>query len=100
MVPVNLLALSPYQKPQTTILRTARLSRRNRMFKEEDLLQSYFTEKDIKGMTHEEFQIAMIGLVEKGLMEMVEKDETRFYRPTELLRKMKNHFNSNPKTQN
>lgn len=70
------------------------------MFKEEDLLQSYFTEQDIKGMTHEEFQIAMIGLIEKGLMEMVEKNGVRFYRPTALLRVMKGHFKSNPKTQN
>ncbi len=70
------------------------------MLKEEDLLQSYFTEQDITGLTQEEFKIAMLGLIEKGLMEVVEKDGNRFYRPTALLRKMKSHFNSNPKTQN
>lgn len=68
--------------------------------KEEDLLKSYFTEQDIKGLTQTEFQVAMIGLIEKGLMEMIEKDGMRFYRPTPLARKMKSHLNSNPKTQN
>jgi predicted transcriptional regulator with HTH domain len=68
--------------------------------REEDLLKSYFTEQDIKGMTAEEFQVAMIGLIEKGLMEMIEKDGMKFYRPTPLARKMKSHLNSNPKTQN
>ncbi len=70
------------------------------MLKEEDLIQSYFTEQDIPGATQEEFQMAVMGLVEKGLMEVVEKDGNRFYRPTALLRKMKSHHNSNPKTQN
>jgi predicted transcriptional regulator with HTH domain len=43
--------------------------------------------------------MAMLGLIEKGLMEMIEKDGTKFYRPTPLARKMKSHLNSNPKTQ-
>lgn len=68
--------------------------------KEEDLLKSYFTEQDITGLSQAEFQVAMIGLIEKGLMEMIEKDGMRFYRPTPLARKMKSHLNSNPKTQN
>ena len=68
--------------------------------REEDLLKSYFTEQDIKGMTASEFQVAMLGLIEKGLMEMIEKDGMKFYRPTPLARKMKSHLNSNPKTQN
>jgi len=68
--------------------------------REEDLLTSYFTEQDIKGMTASEFQVAMLGLIEKGLMEMIEKDGMKFYRPTPLARKMKSHLNSNPKTQN
>lgn len=66
---------------------------------EEDLLKSYFTEQDIKGLTQTEFQVAMLGLIEKGLMEMIEQDGTKFYRPTPLARKMKSHLNSNPKTQ-
>lgn len=70
------------------------------MIKEEDLLQSYFSEQDITGMTHEDFQVAMLGLIEKGLMEMVEKDGIKFYRPTPILRKMKSHFNSAPKSRN
>jgi predicted transcriptional regulator with HTH domain len=68
--------------------------------KEEELLKSYFTEKDIQGITAAEFQIAMVGLIEKGLMEMIEMDGTKFYRPTPLARKMKGHLNSNPKNQN
>lgn len=68
--------------------------------KEEDLLKSYFTEQDIKGLTQTEFQVAMIGLIEKGLMEMIEKDGMKFYRPTPLAKKMKTHLNSNPKSQN
>jgi predicted transcriptional regulator with HTH domain len=68
--------------------------------REEELLKSYFTEQDIKGLTIEEFQVAMLGLIEKGLMEMIEKDGMKFYRPTPLARKMKSHLNSNPKTQN
>lgn len=70
------------------------------MFTEEDFIQSYFTEQDIKGMSHAEFQVAMIGLIEKGLMEAVEMDGKMMYRPTPLLRKMKKHVNSNPKNQN
>ena len=70
------------------------------MFTEEDFIQSYFTEQDITGMTHAEFQVAMIGLIEKGLMEEVEMDGKKMYRPTHLLRKMKKHINSNPKNQN
>jgi len=67
---------------------------------EEDLLKSYFTEQDITGLTQTEFQVAMLGLIEKGLMEMIEKDGMKFYRPTPLARKMKSHLNSNRKTQN
>lgn len=68
--------------------------------REEDLLQSYFTEKDIVGMTAEEFQMAMMGLIQKGLMEMIEQNGMKFYRPTPLARKMKSHLNSKPETQN
>lgn len=68
--------------------------------KEEELLQSYFMEKDIVGITAAEFQAAMVGLIEKGLMEMIEQNGMKFYRPTPLARKMKSHINSNPKNQN
>lgn len=68
--------------------------------KEEELLQSYFTEKDITGITAAEFQVAMVGLIEKGLMEMIEQNGMKFYRPTPLARKMKSHRNSSPKNQN
>jgi hypothetical protein len=67
---------------------------------EDDLLQSYFTEKDIKGLTHEQFQIAMLGLIEKGLMEMKEVDGKRMYRPTHLARKIKTHLHSEEKDRN
>lgn len=70
------------------------------MFNEDDLLHSFFTEQDITGLTPEEFQIAMTGLIEKGLMEMVERGGQKFYRPTLLARKIKTHLNSNPKNQN
>jgi predicted transcriptional regulator with HTH domain len=70
------------------------------MFTEEDFIKSYFTESDITGMTHSEFQVAMIGLIEKGLMEEVEVNGKKMYRPTPLLRKMKTHSHSNPKDQN
>lgn len=70
------------------------------MLKEDDLLNSYFTEQDISGMTHEEFRVAMAGLIEKGLMETVEKGGVKFYRPTKLARTIKTHINSNPKSQN
>lgn len=68
--------------------------------KEEELLHSYFTEKDITGITAAEFQVAMVGLIEKGLMEMIEQNGMKFYRPTPLARKMKSHLNSSPKNQN
>lgn len=70
------------------------------MFNEETFLQDYFTEKDIKGMTHAEFQVAMIGLIEKGLIEMEIVNGVKYYRPTLLLKQMKGHHNSNPKQQN
>jgi predicted transcriptional regulator with HTH domain len=70
------------------------------MYTEEDFLKNYFEEKDIKGLTQVEFQVAMIGLIEKGLMEEVEMNGKKLYRPTALARKMKSHLNSNPKTQN
>ena len=70
------------------------------MSKEDLIIQSYLTGQYTTHMTQEEFTIAMIGLIEKGLMEMVEKDGTRFYRPTMLLQEMKKQFNSNPKTKN
>lgn len=70
------------------------------MSKEDQFLMSYLTGQYAPRMTQEEFTITMIGLMEKGLMEMVEKDGTRFYRPTTLLQQMKNQYNSNPKTKN
>ena len=70
------------------------------MFTEEDFIRSYFTEQDITGMTHEDFKVAMIGLIEKGLMEEIEVDGKPMYRPTPLLRKMKTHSHSIPKNQN
>jgi hypothetical protein len=66
---------------------------------EDDLLQSYFNEKDIPGVTPAEFQTAVMGLIEKGLMEEVLVEGVRLYRPTPLLRKIKTHINSDPKTQ-
>lgn len=66
---------------------------------EEDLLESYFTEKDIPGVSAQEFQTAVLGLIEKGLIEMVEADGVKVYRPTHLLRKIKTHLNSDPSTQ-
>jgi hypothetical protein len=66
---------------------------------EDDLLQSYFNEKDIPGITPAEFQTAVAGLIEKGLMEEVLVEGVRLYRPTPLLRKIKTHINSDPKTQ-
>lgn len=62
--------------------------------KAEELLHSYFKETDIVGLTHGEFQIAMIGLIDKGLMEMVEKNGMTFYRPTSLARTIKTHLHS------
>lgn len=70
------------------------------MSKEEQFLQAYFTNQYAPTMTQEEFQMAMISLVEKGLMEVVEQNGSRFYRPTAILRQMKSHYNSNPKNQN
>lgn len=67
--------------------------------KEEELLQSYFMERDIKGISPEEFQVAVMGLIEQGLMEMTEVNGTKIYRPTALLRKIKTHLNSDPKMQ-
>jgi hypothetical protein len=69
------------------------------MLTEDDLLRSYFTEQDITGLTPEEFQIAVAGLIEKGLMEVVERGGQKFYRPTLLAQKIKTHLNSNPKNQ-
>lgn len=63
-------------------------------------IQGYFTEVEIPGMTHQEFQIAMIGLIEKGLMEMVEKDGVKYYRPTLLAHMISPHLDSNPKNKN
>lgn len=69
------------------------------MLTENDLLQSYFTEKDIQGMTHNEFQVAMIGLIEGGLIEMEIKNGVRYYKPTQLLIQAKSHEDSDPKQQ-
>jgi hypothetical protein len=66
---------------------------------EDDLLNSYFNEKDIPGVTPAEFQMAVAGLIEKGLMEEILVEGVRLYRPTPLLRKIKTHINSDPKTQ-
>lgn len=70
------------------------------MLTEEDFLRSYFEEKDIKGLNQAEFQIAMAGLIQKGLMEEIEMDGRKLYRPTLLAQKMKSHFKSDPKKQN
>lgn len=70
------------------------------MTEEEDLLQNYLTDQDIPGITAQEFQTAVLGLIEKGLMVMVEVNGVKLYRPTPLLRKIKTHLNSDPATQN
>jgi DNA-binding transcriptional ArsR family regulator len=70
------------------------------MSKEEEFLQAYFTNQYAPTMTQEQFQMAMISLVEKGLMEVVEQGGNRLYRPTTLLKQIKSHYNSNPKNQN
>lgn len=67
--------------------------------KESDVLNSYFQDTQISGMNSDEFHTVMIGLIEKGLMEMSEINGIKIYRPTLLLKKIKTHFNSDPKTQ-
>jgi predicted transcriptional regulator with HTH domain len=70
------------------------------MFTEDDILLSYFTEKDIKGVSSDEFQIAMIGLVGQGLIEIEVRDGVRYYKPTLLLKQIKTHHYSKSKIQN
>jgi hypothetical protein len=70
------------------------------MFTEDDILLNYFTEKDINGVSSDEFQIAMIGLVERGLIETEVRDGIRYYRPTRLLKQIKTHCYSKYETQN
>lgn len=70
------------------------------MYTDEDFLQSYLTGTDAMPMKQEEFQVAMIRLIDMGLIEMEEKEGVRYYRPTNLLIQMKNHYNSDPKVQN
>ncbi len=67
---------------------------------EDDLLQSYFTEQDIRGLSHEQFQIGMMGLIEKGLIEMKIVDGKKMYRPTHLTRTIKTHLHSAEKGRN
>jgi hypothetical protein len=67
---------------------------------EKDLLQSYFTEEDIEGLTQNQFQIAMMGLIEQGLMEVKEVNGQKMYRATSLTRQIKTHLNSNEKDRN
>jgi hypothetical protein len=69
------------------------------MSKEDDLLNSYFTEKDIHGLTHTEFQIAAISLISQGLMEVIEVNGKKMYRPTMMLKTIKTHLHSDTKSQ-
>lgn len=71
------------------------------MYTDEDFLQSYLTGSDLAPMMkQEDFQVAMIRLMEIGLIEMEEREGVRYYRPTNLLIQMKDHLNSDPKQQN
>ena len=67
--------------------------------KEQTILQSYFQDQDVPGVTVEELQVVMVSLIEQGLMEMIEVNGMKIYRPTRLLQKIKTHVNSDPKTQ-
>ena len=68
---------------------------------EKEILEAFFTETDIQDITPEEFQMAMLKLIEQGLMELIEKPgNEKLYRPTLLLNKIKTHKNSQSKNQN
>jgi predicted transcriptional regulator with HTH domain len=70
------------------------------MFNEETFLTLYFTEQEMTGLTHEEFQVATMSLVETGLIVVEEKNGMKYYRPTPLLLEIKEHFDSDPATRN
>lgn len=63
---------------------------------EDELLQSYLTDQGVK-LTYDQFQIGMMGLVEKGLVEMKIENGKKMYRPTPLMREMKTHLHSDAK---
>ncbi len=61
----------------------------------------FFTAEDAQeDMTLEEFQEAVTGLIQKGLMEEIVVDGVKFYRASPLLESIRGHFESNPKDQN
>lgn len=59
-----------------------------------------FTEDDIDDMSEEDFEQAITGLIDKGLIEVVEKDGVKSYRATTLLESLEDHFDSDPKARN
>jgi hypothetical protein len=66
-----------------------------------ELSPEYFTAEDAEGdMTLDEFQEAVTGLVQKGLMEEIMVDGVKFYRASPLLESIRGHFESNPKERN
>jgi len=68
---------------------------------EKEILEAFFTETDINDITPEDFQLAMLRLIEQGLMELIENPgDRKLYRPTELLNQIKRHKNSKSKNQN
>lgn len=67
---------------------------------EDELMNSFFTEEDIEGLSHNQFQIGMMGLVEKGLIEVLEVNGKKMYRPTMMAKKIKTHLHSDPRVRN
>lgn len=67
---------------------------------EDELMNSFFTEEDIEGLSHHQFQMGMIVLIEQGLIEVSEVNGKRMYRPTMMAKKIKTHLHSDPKDRN
>jgi predicted transcriptional regulator with HTH domain len=67
---------------------------------EDELMHSFFKEEDIEGLSHTQFQMGMMVLIEQGLIEVSEVNGKRMYRPTMMAKKIKTHLHSEPRTRN
>jgi hypothetical protein len=68
---------------------------------EDDFLQRYLTGQGIQDMDPTAFQGAMKGLIEKGLVQILRREDGKaVYTPTPLLKQIKRQQNSDHKQQN
>jgi hypothetical protein len=64
------------------------------------LPDDFFTEYDVPDMNHNDFEIAMIGLIDKGLVEMAVHHGVKYYRLTAGAYALEPYFVPNHKARN